>query len=207
MIERKSVDWERLEADYRAGILSLREIASAHDITEGAIRKRAKRDGWERDLTEKVKAKAESLVRKELVRSQYAKDARAYSEQEIVDEGGSILAGIQIGHQKLIKRIKDQAVALLAELEAETCGIELFTELGDFLRSEDDRGQDRRNDLYQRVISSAGRVEGTKKIVEMVKILIGLEREAYGLSNDKEKDEGAAGLAARIEQARKRAQA
>lgn len=42
------IDWERIEGDYRAGILSLREIAEAGGCTEGAIRKRAKRDGWDR---------------------------------------------------------------------------------------------------------------------------------------------------------------
>jgi len=45
---KKSPDWERIEAGYRAGVMSLRELATLHGITEGAIRKRAKRDEWER---------------------------------------------------------------------------------------------------------------------------------------------------------------
>lgn len=53
---KKTPDWERIEADYRAGVLSLREIAAANGITEGAIRKRAKRDGWTRDLGAKIRA-------------------------------------------------------------------------------------------------------------------------------------------------------
>ncbi|CZW65294.1 Uncharacterised protein [Enterobacter hormaechei] len=36
-------DWEAIETAYRAGVMSLREIASQHGISEGAIRKRAKR--------------------------------------------------------------------------------------------------------------------------------------------------------------------
>jgi hypothetical protein len=43
-------DWERIELDYRAGVKTLRQIAAEHGITHGAINKRAKRDGWERDL-------------------------------------------------------------------------------------------------------------------------------------------------------------
>ena len=35
-------DWEAIETAYRAGVMSLREIASLHGISEGAIRKRAK---------------------------------------------------------------------------------------------------------------------------------------------------------------------
>ena len=47
----KAVDWERIELDYRAGIKTLRQIADENGITHGAINKRAKRDGWERDLS------------------------------------------------------------------------------------------------------------------------------------------------------------
>lgn len=42
-------DWEAIETAYRAGMMSLREIAAQHGISEGAIRKRAKRDDWSRD--------------------------------------------------------------------------------------------------------------------------------------------------------------
>jgi len=53
-------DWLEIEGDFRAGVKSLREIANEHGLTEGAIRKRAKRDGWLRDPSgtkrERVKA-------------------------------------------------------------------------------------------------------------------------------------------------------
>ncbi|MGQ0422476.1 hypothetical protein ACT4US_31470, partial [Bacillus sp. HC-Mk] len=52
------------------GGTSLREIASQHGISEGAIRKRAKRDDWSRDLNAKIQQKADDLVRKQEVRKQ-----------------------------------------------------------------------------------------------------------------------------------------
>ena len=70
MAEKKVIDWEKIELDYRSGVKSLREIATDHEISEGAIRKRAKRDDWSRDLSAKIKAKADDLVRKEQVRSE-----------------------------------------------------------------------------------------------------------------------------------------
>ena len=42
MAERKQVDWESVERDYSAGLLSLREIADKHGTKEGTIRSRAK---------------------------------------------------------------------------------------------------------------------------------------------------------------------
>jgi hypothetical protein len=55
--QQPRTDWELIEADYRTGPLSLREIASKAGITEGAIRKRAKKFGWVR------KEAAPNLVR------------------------------------------------------------------------------------------------------------------------------------------------
>jgi len=68
--EKKAApDWERIEADYRAGVLSIREIAAEQGITDTAIRKRAKRDEWVRDLAERIQAKADALVRTAEVRT------------------------------------------------------------------------------------------------------------------------------------------
>ena len=49
MDTKKPIDWEAIERDYRAGILSVREIGAKCGCTHTAINKRAKRDGWERD--------------------------------------------------------------------------------------------------------------------------------------------------------------
>lgn len=41
-------DWEAIESAYRAGVMSLRDIGAQYGVTEGAIRKRAKKFGWVR---------------------------------------------------------------------------------------------------------------------------------------------------------------
>ena len=46
---KPAIDWEAVERDYRAGILSVREIGAKCGCTHTAINKRAKRDGWERE--------------------------------------------------------------------------------------------------------------------------------------------------------------
>lgn len=50
-ISAPAPDWEKIELDYRAGIKTLTQIAAEHGISHVAIIKRAKRDGWERDLS------------------------------------------------------------------------------------------------------------------------------------------------------------
>ncbi len=58
----KKPDREAIESAYRAGVMSIREIASQYEITHQVISKRANKEGWERDL--KTKARAENLVAK-----------------------------------------------------------------------------------------------------------------------------------------------
>lgn len=180
-------DWERIEAEYRAGVLSLREIAGLHSISEGAIRKRAKRDGWSRDLSAKIQAKADELVRKDEVRSA-VRSGSATTERAIVEASAQTIADIRLAHRGDIRRGRTLALSLLEELEAQTVDRELFEQLGDILRSEDDRGNDKRNDIYNAVITSAGRIDSLKKLGDTLKTLIGLERQAYGMTDDASDD-------------------
>ena len=179
--EKPAPDWERIEADYRAGLLSVREIASSQGISHTAIQKRAKMEGWERDLAAKIKAKAEALVAKREVAKSVAMETAA-TERVIVEANAEVIAGVRMSHRQDIARARKLAMTLLEELEVETGNVDLFEELGEILRSEDDKGQDKRNDVYRKVISSAGRIDGMKKLAETLKVLISLEREAYGLA-------------------------
>ena len=46
--DKKPIDWPEIERDYLAGSMSVREIARWYNVSEGAIRKRAKANGWTR---------------------------------------------------------------------------------------------------------------------------------------------------------------
>ncbi len=51
------------------------------------------------------------------------------------------------------------------------------------MRSEDEQGKDRLNDLYHKVISLSGRSGTLKSLVDSLKTMIGLEREAFNLND------------------------
>lgn len=53
-------DWEAIESAYRAGSLSVRAIGEKHGVNHATILKRANKEGWQRDLTEKVSGGNES---------------------------------------------------------------------------------------------------------------------------------------------------
>ena len=79
---RPAIDWEAVEREYRAGVKTLRQIADEFGVSNPAIVKRAKRDGWARNLAAKIQAKAESLVSKQEVSNEVSKDD-AISERQV----------------------------------------------------------------------------------------------------------------------------
>lgn len=175
-------DWERVELDYRAGIKTLRQIASEHGISEGAIRKRAKRDDWTRDLSDRIHDKADQLVRKEAVRSTVRKES-AVSERQIVEANATKIADVQLGHRRDIQRKRSIVARLMDELEAQVGpeSASMLADLGEMMRSPDDAGQDKLNDLYRRIISLPERAKTAKTLAETLRITVDMERQAFGM--------------------------
>lgn len=112
--KRKQIDWERIEAEYRAGVLSLREIARARGCTEGAIRKKAKACGWDRDLS----AKIEQAVRNREVRNRVRK-LTATAEKDIIEANAQAIIEIKNGRRKDIQRASNLISALFGKVEKE----------------------------------------------------------------------------------------
>lgn len=179
-MERKQIDWEAVERDYRAGVLSLREIGSAHGLTHGAIRKRAERDSWTRNLTARIEARAEALVSKAAVSTEVSKK-QADTERVIVEANAEAIARIKLSHRTDIARSRDLAMRLMGELEAVTDQRGLFEQLGELLAAEGEDGNDRRAALYQKVIDLPARTTTMKALAETLKTLVSLERESYGM--------------------------
>ncbi|KAF6685242.1 hypothetical protein [Pantoea sp. EKM20T] len=181
-----SPDWEAIESAYRAGLMSIREIASQHGITHGAINKRAKRDGWERDLKAKIKAKADALVSKREVSRQVSTET-ATNDRILIEANAEVIANVRMEHRGDIRRARNIASSLFGELEAQCADVGALKQLGDLMFTPDDKGQDKLNEIYHKVISMPGRVKSMKDLSDTLKTLIGLERQAYdidGLTGD-----------------------
>ncbi|EMA2416319.1 TPA: hypothetical protein ACNV46_001126 [Citrobacter freundii] len=173
-------DWEAIETAYRAGVMSLREIASQHGISEGAIRKRAKRDDWSRDLAAKVKERADDLVRKAEVRKQVRTET-ALSERVLIEATAEVVAAVRMEHRGDIRRAREITNALFDELGAECADVDSLRKLGELMLSPDENGRDKLNEIYHSIISMPERVKAVKALSEALKNLIGLERQAYDI--------------------------
>lgn len=173
-------DWEAIESAYRAGLMSLREIASQHGISEGAIRKRAKRDDWSRDLAAKVKERADDLVRKAEVRKQVRTET-ALSERVLIEATAEVVAAVRMEHRGDIRRAREITNALFDELVAECADVDSLRKLGELMLSPDENGRDKLNEIYHSIISMPERVKAVKALSDALKNLIGLERQAYDI--------------------------
>ena len=176
-------DWEAIESAYRAGLLSLREIASQHGISEGAIRKRAKRDKWSRDLSAKVKERSDDLVRKAEVRKKVRSET-TLSERGLIEATAEVIANVSMEHRGDIRRAREITNMLFDELAAECADVEALEKLGELMHCPDDKGRDKLNELYHSIISMPERVKSAKALSEALKNLIGLERQAYDIGSN-----------------------
>lgn len=179
-----TTDWERIELDYRAGLLSLREIAGVHGITEGAIRKRAKRDTWVRDIAAKVQAKADDLVRRQAVREK-VRTGQKEDEKAVIDANAQVIAQVRTAHRDDIRMARQLCMDLLNELKSTTADLPEFHNLHELLKGGE--APAKALDIMQAVISLPERTKTMKALAESLKVLIGLEREAYELATDEGK--------------------
>lgn len=133
-----------------------------------------------RDLNAKVRAKADELVRKAEVRTQVREDQRLTESRQIEVEA-NIQKGVRLAQRADIKRSRALCMRLLTELEKQTNQVPELQALGEILRSPDDKGQDKLSDIYQAVISLPERTKTMKALAEALRILVSLEREAFGI--------------------------
>src|SRR4051812_19603532 len=100
----KPIDWVGLELEYRAGLKPLRAIATQYGCAHSLIAKRAKRDGWLRDLKPRVHARADELVHKALVNKggEHAKGR----ERETVESSAQAEVLVRLGHREDIAALR-----------------------------------------------------------------------------------------------------
>lgn len=162
MDEKRSVDWEAIEREYRAGQLSLREIAKRFGISDTAIRKRAKNEGWIRALADKVR----NAVKEKLVRADGSHHQRA-DDKEVVDLAASRGFQVVTSHRRDLEQLHGLKRVIADRLAVYLAGGQAD---GPFMGEKESPGD---------VLEKLSRVTAR---------LIPLEREAYNLDDGDKAD-------------------
>ena len=185
----KEFDFDLLLGDWKAGVKSPRQMSKDYELLTGekishqTIRNYFNDKGIARNLQQAIRDKVKANIDAALVGKDV--DSGAFpSAEEIVEAAAKRGTDTILTHQTEIVRYRQLAQRLVAEIEITSDNRELFEEVGDMLRKENDKGVDKLNDAYQKVIALPGRVAAFKQLAEVLKILIGLERQAFGLSDN-----------------------
>lgn len=188
--KRAAIDWEAVEMQYRAGIRSLKDIGTEFGVSDAGIIKRAKRDGWSRDLKAKIQAKADAKVSAAMVSAEVSEQTKL-TEALVIETEAAVQARIRLSHRTDIARYRSLALNLLGELEHHTDNGDLYGQLFELLSDPEAESEDanaaarerqrKRREAFEKAMSLAGRTKTMKDLADTLKTLIGLEREAFGV--------------------------
>lgn len=181
-MSKTAIDWEAVEREYRAGLRSLKDIGAEFGVSDAGIIKRAKRDGWVRDRSKKIMAKAEALVSEKEVSTKVSAQTKI-TERQIVETNALMIAEKVISQREDVKRARSIVQKLFAEVEAECDHKEDFANIGELLADPDANGRDRLNDAYRAAISLPERIKSAKALADALKVLIELERKVLRISD------------------------
>ena len=170
-------DWEAIEGMYRAGLLSVREIARSHRISHTAIQKRAKADGWLRDLTAKVRQQvASGLVATEVA------TAGTATERQMVEAAATQVITLVREHRGQISRSRLLVDKLMAQLEGVADHRDLLEQIIDEVEDGSTGASIKRREALIRAVALPSNAGVLKNLADTLKVVIGLEREAFNVS-------------------------
>ncbi len=110
---KKSVDYSRIEPGWRAGILSPRQLAEIYTqetgdpLSHAAIIKHFAKAEIPRDLSAKIRAKAEEMVTREATKEvtrQVTQDRLVTTERDIVDTNAQLQADVIMESRRDIQK-------------------------------------------------------------------------------------------------------
>lgn len=148
---KKTIDWAGIETDFTTGDMSIRDLAKWYSVSEAAIRKRAKANGW----TRQDDAPKQSVKRKEISVTYSVPDTVAT--RETTDP------------EQIVGRGRNLALRMLDELDATSSRL---GELEAFIDEATDGDESqRRVEALMKAVSLPSRANTLKALAQAVKTL------------------------------------
>lgn len=179
-----AIDWERIEREYRAGQLSVSEIGRQCGVSHTAINKRAKAQGWTRDLTQRVRQE----VSARLVSSEVSETGV----RETVKEAAERVVSLVREHRADIKVNREAATKLLRELhEAIDNRAEILETIEEETEKpegvEETKGEEsarlKKRARMMAAVELPAHAQVAAQLANTLKTLIPLERQAFNLQD------------------------
>lgn len=183
-------DWEAIEREFRAGQLSVLQIAKAFGISHTAINKKAKALGWTRDLSDQVRKE----ISARLVSARVSTPTQIET-KEAVETAAERGVALVLSHRKDISSARDAVGKLLKTLHD---GIDGHDEIVDLIHEATEPGPEapayekatlaKRRAKMLAAIELPTRSQVINSLASALKTLIPLEREAFNLDGRRDRD-------------------
>lgn len=176
------IQWDQIERDYRAGLKSLSQIAREHEVSRDRIKRRADKEGWERNLSQKINEAAKNKLN-ELSAQTVAELPEAETEEErnrqIVELAAQTQVELVRHHREDIGTMRHISRKMMGKLdEALDKGLQVT--------SVDEQGEPTGEPMFIGMdLETAGKV--FNNLTNGYQRLVQLERQAFGMD---EKDKG-----------------
>ena len=180
--QRRRVDWDAVERDYRTDTLTLRELAAKHGVTHTTISRRAEREGWQKDLTEAIRQATNTRLINETVQQKCTTAHQNATDTVLV--AAEVNTQVILRHRTGLGRLTAIKEKLLGQIEQAVEQMPDLAEVIEMVRQPDDNGIDRANDAMRKAMGRGALVDDLKKLTEVDERIRKGEREAFGLDDE-----------------------
>ena len=174
---RKAIDWEAIESDYVKDEMSLRQLAEKHGVGHNTIAKRVKKYNWVKDITDKVKQRADHLVSQKVkeISGLGVQKGVQFQELSTIEANADHLAQIDWRHRTTILNLHERNTKIAEMLDKIIDENELLTlEVQQAL--DDGQLEPHQVNKALHVLAIPSIVDTNKKLLESTKLQIELER-------------------------------
>lgn len=190
-LKKKRPDWEAIHRDYRTGQFTFRELEDKHGVGYASINRKAKADGWQKDLSKVVREATEAAVIREAVLQQHAAtgtatattpqqqgDPDVVAVKAVVEQNKQVI----LRHRDDIKEARDMTMTMLGELRAVSENEDklelIFESITSEMKPEELMNATR---AYQNLVRLPSRIGAMHKVSDILGKLQPLERKAFNL--------------------------
>jgi len=183
------IDWAKIERQYRAGMLTIAEIARENgNIPESNIRYHAKTKGWKRDLTDEMRSRTRTKMVENLAKiypggeKEIAGKIKVIEDEEIIEQASRTQVNVVREHQKTVGQGHSLTMRMLDELDATTTH---RGQLEDMIKS--DVAPIRQRAMIN-AVSLNSRAVVMRDLANAARVWVQLERQAFNIADDRTVD-------------------
>lgn len=180
MGRRSDIDWEKIERQYRLGKKTDEEISAANKISRSALARRAKKEGWSKDLSEQVKLETKAKVSAAIVKKATAKLLQSHKKDSNAVEVEAISNALLIAeHEKVGTKGRELFEKILDRIAEQVDATPSIEAVARMVEADDPAALP----ALRKVLSLPSYVDSAKKATEGAAKAIDVERKARNLDD------------------------